>query len=219
MTRDQVIALVLARCVRTGDTVLQTSLESEIIFVIEQKLEKSAVLPWFLLSEYLTTAATPNDERLSLPVLLDGRRFLREYEDCALWIRDTIDTDWIELIKDNYDALYTAYGSAVGKPKKYALDGAYFYLKPTPDIAYTIRMRTYLTDLPLTSNIENSWLREAADLVIAELGYIAASKYVRDNELAGLFVIEAQEARRRLEIFTEARDQANRNYSMGGDDN
>lgn len=221
MTRDEAVSIILSRCVRPGDQLLTTQCYTEMKMVIENILEGGDTLPWFLLSEFLTASTVIGEERVELPLNVGGvtgRDFLREHETCSLWIMPDGDTKWIELIKDDYDALYTALGGgsdSYGQPTHYSLDNQYFYLKPTPDKVYQLRMRVYLRDTPLTSNIENAWLKHAADLVIAETGTIIAGSYLRDTEAEAKFRDEAQKARNRLYIFHEAREHTGRSYSMG----
>lgn len=221
MTRDEAITLVLSRSQRSGDTSLQTSCELEMKAVIEQTLEGAATLPWFLLSEFLTVTTAIGEERILLPQNVGGvtgRDFLREHETCSLWVMPEGGTKWKELIKDDYDALYNTYGGGTdsyGEPSHYSLDNDYFYLKPTPDKEYQLRIRVYLRDTPLTSNIENRWLKNAADVVIAETGIVIAGNYIQNPEIEARFQRDLAKANDRLWRFHEAREHANRSYSMG----
>jgi hypothetical protein len=219
MTRDEAIALLLLRATRSGDAALTTAMQTEMNFVQQQVLEKLPTLPWFLVSEFLTATTIPEEERILLPadIGVTGRSFLREHETCSLWLLPTGATDWVELRKDDYDVLYNRYKSATGTPVGYSLDNTYFYLKPTPDVAYSLRMRVYLRDTPLTTNVENNWLKHAADLVIAETGVVLAGQYLHDEMLLARFDAAAQAARHRLLIAHEAREHAGRDYAAGDD--
>jgi hypothetical protein len=148
-----------------------------------------------------------------------GRDFLREIDQQGLWIKAAEDTLWKKLIKDDYDALYAYYGDGLGKPLQYSLSNDVFTLHPTPDIAYDLRTKVYLREPALTTNIENKWLVNAADLLIAETGMIIASRYLRDDGLVIIFNDDIKQARKRLQDTHEAREHANRSYSMGGEDN
>lgn len=214
MTRDEAIALIKGRLKRVTDTTLDASIIAEMQFVQSQTLEGAAILPWFLLSENLSINTVADEERVSVPASA-GRPFLREFEEGALWLQDTEGT-WHELKKDDYDALANAL-TGTGQPTAYALDGQYFRLKKTPDAVYPLRVKAYLRDLALTSNIENGWLTYAADLLIAETSLIMASKYLRDVDSVPGIVADITMARNRLLVFDEARKQANRSYQMGDD--
>lgn len=96
--------------------------------------------------------------------------------------------------------------------------GGYFLLRPVPDTIYTLRMRYYAQDiLPSTGNIENKWLKEAPDLILAELGTIIAGEYIRNPQLAAEYAQKATIARDRLYKRHERRMHANRTYGMGED--
>lgn|SRR3990167_2641242 len=210
MNRDTAVSLLKGRLKRASDTALDTTIISEMQFVQGTVLEGAINLPWFLLSENQTASTTIDEERISLPV-----GFLREYEEGALWVQND-DGTWKELIKDDYDALANRF-TTNGKPRYYALDGEYFRLKPTPDAVYALKIRAYVADSVLSTNIENQWLLYATDLLIAETGFIMASRYLRDEPAAQTFRFEADSARTRLFIFDEARKHANRSYQMGDD--
>lgn len=224
MTRDEAVALVLARCVRTGDTALQTIAQTEMRFAIEQVLEKRATLPWFLRYGFLAMTASEGNPLVAVPTDVGGdtgRNFLREVdEDGSLWILPADGSKYTQLVKDDYDALYNQYGSeetaSRGIPRFYALSGSNFRLVPTPDADYTLRGDFYIRDTRLTSNIENNWLAEAADLVIAETGIILAGQYLHDDMLLKMFGAAKQEAERRLWQANEARMHSGRQYE-GGD--
>ncbi len=223
MTRDEIVSAVLGRCVRSGDTTLQASAETELRILVEQELERGATLPWFLLSEFLTATTVIGEERVPLPTNVGGvtgRDFLREHETCSLWILPESATKYVELVKDDYDAIYNELGGgsdSYGQPTKYSLDNQYFYLKPTPDKAYSLRMRVYLREPRLSSNIENGWTKNAGDLLIARLGIVIAGQYIRDAEALANFTAARQTAEDALWRAHEAREHAGRSYSMGDD--
>lgn len=213
MDRDSAIDLLLQRLQRVGDTDVQARILSEMQYVQDYVLEGGEFLPWFLLSENLSVNTTASEERITLPT-----NFLREYEGGALWVFDPSESQYIELKKDDYDFLLNRYPTELEIPKAYALDGFYFRLKPTPDIVYTLRIKCFLKDTVLTSNIENNWLKYAGDWLMAETGARVASFHIRNSKLADEFKSEAATAKNRVFVFNEARKHANRRYVMGGED-
>lgn len=223
MTRDEIITTVLNRCTRSGDAALRTAAETEILFVQSQTLEKMATLPWFLISEFLTATTAIGEERVPLPKTVggvQGRDFLREHETCSLWVLPDGATKYVELVKDDYDALYNRFGGgsdSYGQPTHYSLDNTYFYLKPTPDKAYPLRIRVYLREPQLSTSIENEWTKYAADLVVGELGIIIAGQYIKDADALARFTVTRDKAQNDLWRTTEAREHAGRSYSMGDD--
>lgn len=216
MTRDEAVALLKGRLKRVSDTTLDASILAEMKFVQSQLLEGADVLPWFLLSQNLSAVTVVDEERIIVPGT-GSRPFLREFEEGALWVQDSENNTWNELQKDDYDALFNRFKDESGIPRAYALDGEYFRLLPTPDAVYNLRVKAYLRDTALDSNIENNWLKYAADLVIAETGAIIATNYLRDAEIAAKFLADIPVARNRLMVFDEARKHANRSYQMGDD--
>ena len=209
MTRDQVVAIIKARLLRADDSTVDTKIVTEMQYVQEQLLENALVLPWFLLSEFQTIDTSADEERLPLPT-----GFLREHEECSLWIYDSTEEEWLPLERDDYEVLANTHKEP-GQPEAYALDGMYFRLKPTPNETYTLRTRFYIRDTALTSNVENKWLLYASDLMVAETGFIMASTYLKDNDLASKFQADIGRARDRLNLVNEARAHTNRNYMMG----
>lgn len=209
MTRDEVVAIIKARLLRADDTTLDAKIITEMKFVQEQLLENAIILPWFLISEFETISTTANEERLPIPP-----GFLREHEECSLWIYNTSAVRWDPLTRDDYDFLSNKFPTA-GTPSNYALDGAYFRLKPTPNDIFTIRTRFYLRDTTLSSNIQNNWLLYASDLLVAEVGKLMSINYLKDVELGKVFIADITRAQNRLGIVDEARKHTNRDYMMG----
>lgn len=209
MTRDQIVAIIKARLLRADDSTIDAKIVTEMQYVQEQLLENAVVLPWFLLSEFETIDTDPDEERLPLPT-----GFLREHEECSMWIYDSVNEEWLPLGRDDYEVLANTHKEP-GQPEAYALDGMYFRLKPTPDDIYTIRTRFYIRDAALSTNIENKWLLYASDLMVAETCYIMAGTYLKDNDLAAKFQPDITRARDRINIVNEARAHTNRNYMMG----
>lgn len=210
MDRDAAVTLLANRLQRSD---LTSRIITEMQFVQENKLEGAEFLPWFLLSENLTEVTVANEERVAVPAT-----FLREYEAGALWVYDTASVKWLELKKDDYDFLANKFPTEVQIPRYYSLDNNYFRLKPVPDIVYTLRIKCYLRDSILSTNIENNWLKNASDWLIAEVGAIMAGQHLRNKKLSEEFKAEATKAKTRVYVTHEARMHANRDYTMGGPD-
>lgn len=213
MYRDTLIAQLQYRLGnRTG---LEAKMIAEMDFVQQTLCEGTgAFTPWFLETEIASVSTQVDEERVQLP-----EDFLGEIEDQALWLYDATNEDapYTELHKSSYDRLILRHQIA-GIPSEYAMAGDYFLLRPIPDDIYTIRMRYYAQDvLPSTGNIENKWLKEAPDLILAELGTIIAGEYIRNPQLAAEYAQKATIARDRLYKRHERRMHANRTYGMGED--
>lgn len=211
MKRDDAVAIIKGRCSNRKGEDLDPQIVAE-MQVQQIELETALVLPWFLLSEIATANTIAHEERLELPDL-----FIREpEEETALWYYKASDTDNPRkaLTKDAYDKLVQQFPGE-GEPKAYALVGPYFRLKPTPDKAYPIQMIYYKKDLPLTNNIENAWLKNAPDLLIAKTGCVIAGEYLKDMDAFALFSKQLDSASTRYATLWEARDHVGRDYTMG----
>lgn len=213
MLRDDAVALIRTRCSnRATDVLLEQTIVAE-LKMAQTELESALVLPWFLLTEIETAETIAHDERLKIP-----SDFIREpEEETSLWYYKVSDEGdpWKELDKDAYDKLKVKYSAQEGEPKAYALVGSYFRLKPTPDAIYPIKMIYYGRDVPLATNIENKWMKQCPDLMIAKAGLIIASQIVKDADAATGFARSLDEASGRYARLWEARDHTGRDYQMG----
>lgn len=196
----------------------RTDMEAKII--AEMELVQSTILegtgaftPWFLESEMVNVDVPEGAERVLLPT-----DFIGEIEDQCLWRYEVSEeAPYHEMHKSSYSRLVLKHQTA-GIPTEYAISADYFLLRPIPDGDYNIRMRYYARDVSLsTGNVENKWLKHAADLLIAETGAIMAGEYLQNPVLAEKFSNAAAIARDRLYKKHEARKHTNRIYSMGED--
>jgi len=182
-------------------------------YVQETELEGGPILPWFLISEDTVAVMTIEERRLEVP-----DDFLRELDDEGALVLVKEDGSEQELIKKSYDELVSWHGltTTADYPENYALVGKYFMLFPLPLKASTVRMRYYARDVVLNDdNTENQWLKWATDLLLAATGYAVASKHIRDDEKAVEFSKDRDKAHGRLVVQHTARDEGNRDRSMG----
>ncbi len=214
MLRDAAVALIAARVGQRSDLNAAIILEMDLAITMTLELNPK-LIPWFLESEFATTTMTPNDERLALP-----NDFIMECESGTLWVYNTSAAKWVRLHKNDYDTIDEKYeNSAAAIPVQYSLSGNYFLLRPIPNVAYSVRMR-YIAKDPtsiLNTNVENRWLKHAADLVIAVTSQAVARGQVHDEVLAQSFEADIARAWERLYRLNEARQHANRDYQMGDD--
>lgn len=210
MIRSEAVALIAARLGNRTD--LNNSIITE-MKLMQSTLEAGEFTPWFLLTEFSTITGSPGEERIPVPA-----DFILEYEHGTLWIYDASDTadPWKELTKDDYDALKAAKTGST-RPTSYALVGQNFRVLPVPDAAYTYKMIYYANAQALSSDIENAWLKYAADWLITETGAKMAP-YLGMGEAAATFRADALIAKNRVLKLHEAREHANREYKRGDDD-
>lgn len=178
-------------------------------------LERSATLPWFLLTEVSSIATVNGEERVPYPT-----DFLREWEDDAIWYFNgaaPADEDkWTELAKDDLDELRNNLPGE-GAPEAYATDGLYVRVFPTPDDVYTLKQIYYKKDQVLSSDIENLWLENFPFLMIGKAGSLLPPAFV-GLEAGARFSLFEQQGLAQLFVENEARKHAGRRYIMGGPD-
>jgi hypothetical protein len=212
MLRDAAVELMGYRLGQRDD--LNDRIIAEMQFVQEMILEGTgAFTPWFLETEMSFVEFVAGEERVPVP-----DDFIGEIEGQHLWLytADNTDRQYVELHKSSYDILIQRY-PARATPRQYAISGSYFLLAPAPSEAGTLRMRYYAKDFPVTSNIENQWLRHASDLFMAETCAIMADDYLQNPAMAEKFRQKAIVARDRLYKKHELRQHVNRVYGMGED--
>lgn len=213
MLRDAIVALIAQHCGNRDD--LDTKIIAEMDYVQTIELEQSGnSLPWFIMTEDATASTTANEPRLPVPT-----DFLIEIDDQMLEVYNSDTGRYQEIRKGTQDELAELYAEeATGLPKRYSLSGHYFRFFPTPDAAYTIRMRYMASQaLPSSGNIENPWMKYASDLIMAKVGMRVAGLHLKDFDTATLFKAMETAAVARLLKLQTAREEANRTRSMGDD--
>lgn len=211
MIKSKILTAIRQRLGNRTDSGIDTLIDSELDFA-QYELERGPYQPWFLLSEDSTASTTALEPRLQLP-----SDFLAEYEEGALYYRDSDSID-NEMVKDDLDNLKNTYKEeAAGEPERYAIVGDYYYLFPTPLTTYTMLMKYYQSNtLPsdTLSTAENLWMKHAADLLTSMAGARVAA-YLKDTEAAALFEADRVRAATRLYTVHVAREEANRSRYMG----
>ena len=213
MTGATLLDLLMSRLGNRTEATLRETCLNEMILV-QETLEKSAVLPWFLISEELSTV-TPSDgveRRVEVPP-----RFLREINEDAFII---LDADGNDHPLDRYDlgALIRKYGrhTAADLPKAYALQGEYYHLFPIPSVELPVYIRCYQSaDTPTDSSAENAWMKNAPDLLMAMTGKVVAGRHLKDPDLETLFTGDIGPAQDRLIRENTAREESGRDRQMG----
>lgn len=213
MLRDDAIALLADRLNRT-DLTTRAIAEMQMAQV---QLEGLEFLPWFLLTEVASSVTTAFEERIALP-----SDFLQEpdEDEAALWIVDNTTTPPTKtfLPKSTYSLLVDKYkDSTYNQPLEYALVGQYFRLRPIPDTVYTVQFLYYASAAPLTTNIENVWLKYAPDLMVALTGMLM-SRYPNDTTRYAMFAADYKIALDALTKLDIARREANLERTMGDSD-
>lgn len=213
MLRDAVVSILLGRLGNRDASEYQSLIETEILQVQENRLEGDATLmPWFLITSRTPTVTSGTD------TLAQATDYLMSVEESGLEILNPTSGLYEFLTKDDLDYLQTKYADeSAGKPVAYALVGENYRLFPTPDQDYVVREFYYARAVTLNSNIENSWLKYASDLMIAAVGEVMAKQYLQDLELATTFTSDFGVARDRVWKLNEARQHVNRDYQMGDD--
>lgn len=210
MTLVEFVALLQQRCGSRDD--LETRIKSELTLVQSITLERTgAFIPWFLQSDPTDLTTVSGNAKVNYPT-----DYLSELEDSMLWYQDTGLT-WHKLNKKSYDYILEK-NLASGAPKYFAVGASNFYIGPVPDAVYPLRFRYYKKDTVLTADSDtNLWLTYAPDLVLAEVGLKICRYHTVDDRAKMEFAQEAAEARQRLFVLHEAKQNVNRIYGMGED--
>ena len=205
MLRDAAVSLI---ALRLGN---RTDLNDQIIAemqLVQETLERSPLMPFFLLTEMATAQTVTDIERVALPT-----DFLQEYEAGALWYYAASgDTLWTPLIKRALEDFKGAELTS-GAPQYYAVTGEYFRIAPIADAAYDIKMLYYAQADVLDTNIENGWLKYAAEWIIAETGTRIAA-YIQNDKMISVFMQNAQTAKDAFWRYNEERKHSNQDYRM-----
>lgn len=210
MLRSTAVSLIAQRLGNRTD--LDARIITEMQLVQSTLEEDPTILPWFLITPIARIECRAGDDRLPLPT-----NFIMEHEHGSFWRYDsTAEDKWIEMKKGTMDRLKEEYTGS-GPPERYTLVGNTFRLFPTPDIVYEFRMLYHSRDEVLTSDIENRWLRYAPELIISETGKVISS-YIEQTNAFKLFKESASNAKARLLAMNIARNMANRDLFIGGEE-
>lgn len=215
MTRDKAVDLIMMRLGQRTDTAFRDKIIAEMVSAQEDVLEQMPELPWFLYSIDASLATVIGTATVTLPT-----DFLLEYEDGALWWTNASGTKAI-LPKEDWDMLSNTYQGS-GELRGYAILGDNLKFAYTPDAVYALELEYYAraTDISGSygdaNNIENAWLKNAGDLVIAETGLVLASTYTKSQVHAAYFEKQRLIATNRLIAKMTAIQEANKQQYVEG---
>lgn len=209
MFRDTIAALIASRLSRTD---LSAAILLEMGLAQTVRMEGAPFLPWFTETVDTTQVITANVETLAKPT-----NFIREKDGFGLAYYDPDTAKYIELPKDDYDALVRNLDPTGTTPAGYAIVGDNYYFRPVPTQGWNLRLTYHARQAdPTLTNIENNWMKWAPDLMIGEVGYVCAMMYLQSPAQAAPFDTMRKEAIQRLNVMHEAHEHANRDYRMGG---
>lgn len=211
MNRDAIVSLVAARLNRT-DPDFTTLAINEMSLIQAAQLEGAPFLPWFTEVKDDSLTITANVETLAVP-----SGFIRELDGMGMYYVDPDSGLYKKVVKDDYDNLLDTLDPTSTVPQGYAIIGDTYYFRPVPTQGLTLRVFYNQRQVdPASSSGENNWMKWAPDLFIGALGFVLASTYLQNPNLAQPFDIMRKEAMQRLLVMHEARTHANRDYRMGG---
>lgn len=201
------------------------NLDTEIVQAMletQEMLEREATLPAFLVKDYSAFAlvTTVGIRNVNLPA-----EFIRENQRDSLFVIDPNDTTLARhlVLKDEKDFLEIRYPIEEGNqlPKGYAklwVNGVnMFQMFPVPDKAYSLIGTFYGKDTTLATNVENGWLREIPELIIAGAGLKIAAG-LRDKEALAMFGVMQQTGMMKLVNKETAEEEAGAKRVVGGED-
>jgi hypothetical protein len=210
--------MILATAISTLKFRLGSRTDSDLDIIIPAEMaqaqfefERNGTPPWFLLVEDQALVTIANDRKVALP-----GDFLLEAEGENLWL--VVNGEVVSaLTKADYDVSLETFLEVTGVPYGYAMLGQYFHLFPKPDAVYNLRLKYFAADVTpdtLLTTDTNLWLTHAPDLLMARAGKRIAA-YLRDPELAQLFMTDEVAAHARLMRENVAREEVNQNRIMG----
>lgn len=224
MIRDTAVQQILKQMgQRQNDSIAREDTIAELSNA-QDRLERGVIQPWFLLQLY-THAAFVTVQDLNTVAL--PATFLREVDDegggdvGSLWYYH--EDKWKLVYKEEYSIAQRKYGSMVpGKPQRYCLIGNDIMLFPAADGVYPLRLLAayqqtsiFGTYGDVATNIENTWLKYAADLLMGEAGRILAGGYYRDVDAKAHFELMTASGSKRVYDETIARIEAGMLRAMG----
>ena len=205
MNGEEAVDLLKHRMARFSGTSIDDYALDE-LKAAQRRLETAPFLPWFLITEKAVKDIPAGEERVGVP-----GDFLREVDDGAMSFVDT-SGNRTSLRKMAYDDLVARYAAA-GTPVGYTLKGEYFRVRPVPaDSSTQLEMSYYSKDDEIQLLAENKWLANAAELLIAEAGLFISQLYIKNTSAAQFLSQLRQSEMRKLEDFSQAREDANSEY-------
>jgi hypothetical protein len=208
MIRDTLVGIIAQRLNNRTD--LNEIIIAEMQMAQEMRMEQNGVFqPWFMVTEKSYEVTDVAEPRIPVP-----EDFVMEVEEQGFWYYSSITAKWIPLKKTS-DEVGEVQQLSPGAPKSYSLVGDHFTIYPTPDAVYQIRFRYAAMQASLETNIENSWLKYASDLLLAEVGEVVAIQHMQNEKLAMGFRSAKSAAWERLHKMHESRAHTNRDYTRG----
>lgn len=196
----------------------KTNLDAEIVqamIEMQAQLERDKELPGFLRKSFAAFATVADVKTLAVPT-----DFIREYDGDQLFVTND-DGEESPVIKDLQGFLRLRWPTPTAEenslPQRYALVARTYHFYPTPDAVYTLNGTYYAHDEVLSTNIENKWLLELPEILIARAGMLLGSG-LRDKEGLTILATMDQIATKKLHEMTTAEDQAGTKPVMGGED-
>lgn len=200
MLRDAAVDMLMKRFGNSNDLTLQDDIIKEMVEAQRTVLEGDVVYPWFLVSEESSSVTIVGDERLPLPA-----DFVALWEYGVLARYDaTLDDPYVEMVREDWDVI-NEHLNFSGKPTHYDIAGIYLLMRPLSDAAYPLRFWYIAKGADLSgtygdaNNIENAWLKNASDWLLAETSIKITEYYLHWSKTkVDSFKVDAVRARKRV---------------------
>jgi hypothetical protein len=212
MLRDTAVDLIMKRLGNRTGADLQQDVINELVTAQADVLEADPIVPWFLLSEESNAQTTVGDERVELPA-----DFIMPWEYGFLYRYDAaLDDPYIEMSRDDWGHIKMV-NNFSGIPTHYDISGNYIFMRPVADAIYPLRMRYMARGASLAgaygdaANIENVWLKHAADWLMGTAGAVIADQYeFMKPEIVKKFTLQAARGRETVRIRNVALEESNK---------
>lgn len=177
--------------------------------IVKETLEGGDFLPWFLLSDPQETEITAS--KITLPP-----RFLRFHDDVPLWAIKEDRSDRWQLERCGLEVIEPLGTRDEGPPEKIALGRDVMWLVPEPDGTYYLWMVYHRGEPSLDADQGNRWLTHAPDWLVAETIVRMGMQLQMNANFIQAARQEAEMAKQRVMVDSEAREHAMREYIFGG---
>ena len=218
MLRDAAVDILMKRLGNIQNEALRQDIINEMVVAQETVLEGDVFHPWFLVSEEASSQTIIGDERVLLPT-----DYLMPWEYGGLFrFDDTLDDPYVEMDREDWDIIKEQLNYS-DTPTCYDIAGQYLLMRPLADAIYPLRF-WYIGREPslagtygdTATNIENNWLKYAADWLIGEVGMVIADQYLSYKpDRVKKFEQQAIRGRNRLLATNVEQEEALKRRVMG----
>jgi hypothetical protein len=221
MLRDAAVDILMKRLGNQQNPALRQDIINEMVIAQETVLEGDIFHPWFLVSEEASNSTIVGDERVLLP-----DNFIALWEEAGLYRYDAnLDDPYVEMDREDWSLIKKELNYS-DTPTHWDIGGVYLLMRPLADAVYPLRFwyigrepslaGTYGATAGTDGNIENNWLKYAADWLLGETGIVIGEQYLTYKpERVKTFRDQVARGRNRLMSLNVEMEEALKRRVMG----